>query len=762
MKNGSKVTKLRSILGGLALILGLTVSSLGLTTRLHGTSSLDTDEARIAAVTAGLLQKSSYSGHQDTQTVSGKFLDRYLEMLDGNRLYFLQSDLEEFAPYRTNLAAMAVKDGDTHPAHEIFKRFLQRLEERVAYDKELLQTQTDTFDFTGHDSYRWGRRDAPRPRNLAEAKELWRQNLRYDYLQEKLSNHKPEEIVKTLLRRYERTLHTTQQWKNDEVLEMYLTALAHAYDPHSDYMGRRQSEDFAIAMNLSLVGIGATLQADDGYCKIRDLVPGGPAARSKLLKVGDRIVAVAQEGKQAVDIVDMPIQEAVDLIRGSKGTVVRLTVIPGDSADSSRRKTISLIRDEIHLEDQEAKARLVEVPGQGDRKSRLGIIDLPSFYSGSSTDHGSAAHGAAPRSATSDVAKLIGKLKRENAQGIILDLRRNGGGSLEEAVALTGLFIKRGPVVQTKGPDGDVQVEVDPNPSVMYDGPLVVLTSRLSASASEILAGALQDYGRAIVVGDSSTFGKGTVQSMLPLANVMRRANLPVKGEPGELKLTIRKFYRPDGASTQLRGVASDIVLPSSTEVLKVSEAEMSDPLPWDSVPPAAHAELNRVAPWVSALRKASAERTAANRDFIWLREDNDRIKARLAEPVVSLNENQRRQEKAEADSRAKERTNERTGRQPSREIQYEITLKNADRPGLPEPLSVAAHSPQAEITDNDSESPDLAQAGKDLVSDRTLEETEHIMLDYITLLKAPANATFARHLPGQEAGEQSTHRSVN
>jgi carboxyl-terminal processing protease len=542
-----------------------------------------------------------------------------------------------------------------------------------------------------------------------------------------------------LTHRYERILHATQQWKDDQILEIYLTALAHAYDPHSDYMGRRQSEDFSIAMNLSLVGIGASLQADDGYCKIRELIPGGPAARSKLLKVGDRIVAVAEDGKEPIDLVDMPLPEAVSLIRGAKGTVVRLTLIPANSADSSARKIISLVRDQIHLEDQEAKARLVEVPGQADGVSRIGIIDLPAFYSGSDGEK-----ETTQRRATADVARLIKKLKQEKVQGIILDLRRNGGGSLEEAIALTGLFIKRGPVVQTKDAGGDIRVEFDPDPSVLYDGPLVVLTSRLSASASEILAGALQDYGRALVVGDESTFGKGTVQSMLPLANVMRRAGLPFEADPGELKLTIRKFYRPDGASTQLKGVVSDIVLPSATGALKVSEAEMSDPLPWDSVPSVRHDEWNRVAPWVAALREASARRISGNHDFAWLRENNDRIRTELANPVVSLNEQQRRQEKAQDDARAEARKKVRADRQTQHETQYEITLKIADQPSLPKPLSPASTA-KVDDSENESESTSPAPAGKDPASDCVLEETQHILLDYITLLNAPAKTTLAQ-----------------
>jgi len=538
------------------------------------------------------------------------------------------------------------------------------------------------------------------------------------------------------------------------VLEIYLTSLAHAYDPHSDYMGRRQTEDFSIAMNLSLVGVGATLQPEDGYCKIRDLVPGGPAARSKLLKIGDRIVAVAQDGKTPVDVVDMPLPEAVGLIRGAKGTVVRLTIIPADSADSSVRKTITLVRDEIKLEDQEAKARIVDLDGNGGQVSRFGIVELPSFYSGSDNPK-----HPGHKSATADVARLIEKLKQENVRGIILDLRRNGGGSLEEAISLTGLFIKKGPVVQTKDADGDVHVESDPDASVLYDGPLVVLTSQLSASASEILTGALQDYGRALVIGDPRTYGKGTVQSMLSLAAVMHRVGLPVHDDPGSLKVTIRKFYRPDGGSTQLKGVASDIVLPSLTSALKLGEAEMADPLPWDTVPAARHAQLDRVAPWLAALRDASAKRIAADKEFSWLREDSERIKAQLANPIVSLNEKQRCQEKAETEARAEARSKDRASRQSSHEKLYEITVKNADQPGLPAPLSAINQSQQPEDLGTDAETPDHPRAGKDLAGDSTLEETERILLDYIGLLEAPTNSTVARHIPGRSASDAGSLR---
>ena len=731
--------KMKPFLCSFGLVLAL--ASAALTTRLHGTPAAENDEANIAKVTARLLENSGYTGHRAHEEVAGKFLDRYLDMLDPGRLYFFESDLAEFAPYRTNLEELTLKSGDTRPAHLIFERFQERLDQRIAYVQELLKIEK--LDFTGNDTCRWDREKAPRPRDLAEAKQLWRQHLRFDYLQEKLNNKKPEEIVKILSRRYERTLHAMKQWKADQVLEIYLTALAHAYDPHSDYMGRQQMEDFSIGMNLSLVGIGATLQSDDGYCKIRELVPGGPAARSKLIKPGDRIVAVAQEGKEPVDVVDMPLPEAVGLIRGAKGTKVHLTIIPTDATDSSVRKTFTLVRDEVKLEDQEAKARIVDMSREGGGAIRLGVIDLPSFYSGSGTPG-----GHSHKSATADVTKLIGKLKRENVRGIILDLRRNGGGSLEEAISLTGLFIDQGPVVQTRDADRDVNVENDPDASVVYDGPLVVLTSRFSASASEILAGALQDYGRALVVGDSSTFGKGTVQSLLPLANVMRRVGLPVHGDPGTLKLTIRKFYRPSGASTQLKGVASDLVLPSATGKLKVGEAEMPDPLPWDTVAPARYDHLDRVAPYLSDLRAASAKRIAADKDFVWMREDIQRFNTRLANPVASLNEKQRRQEKADEEARAEARKKERAARRPSPETQYEITLKNADMAGLPTPMNAKTHSRGAaeEGVDKDTELLDHADAVKDPAADLTLQETKRILVDYVGLLNGGSDGAVARH----------------
>ncbi|HVV71519.1 MAG TPA: carboxy terminal-processing peptidase, partial [Verrucomicrobiae bacterium] len=604
-------------------------------------------DGQIATVTARLLERYHYLRPQFDGSVSSKFLDRYLETLDPQHLHFLQPDLEEFQAYRTNLDHLTVPErgaGDTSPACVIFNRFVQRLQQRVAYADELLHSEKFTFD--GNDKILLNRKDSPYPKDLDEAKKLWRDRLRFEYLQEKLGKDdaqkkaaaaksggaaatndvpsaagtataqaagdaKPkktdtEEIVDTLSHRYHRNLRAFLDWDSDDVLQIYLTSLAHVFDPHSDYFGHSQLDSFAITMNLSLFGIGAELMSEDGYCTIHRILPNGPAEKSKKINVNDRIIAVGQSNQPPVDVMDMSLNKAVQLIRGPKGTEVRLTIIPA-GADSSARKLVTLVRDEIKLEDQEAKAKIIEVPSTRGGQARLGVIDLPSFYA--SFDPSNTREKAEPKSTTADVARLLTKLKAENVSGVILDLRRNGGGSLEEAIRLTGLFIKDGPVVQVRDYDGTVQEDDDTDPSVLYDGPLIVLTSRFSASASEILAGALQDYGRALIVGDSSTHGKGTVQSVQPLR--IRGSSL-VTNDPGALKLTIKKFYRPSGASTQLKGVVPDIVLPSLfNESKEIGESALENPLGYDTIPKAKYEHLNLVDPYVQELRKRSSERIA-------------------------------------------------------------------------------------------------------------------------------------------------------
>jgi carboxyl-terminal processing protease len=688
--------------------------------------SPSTTDANITRLTTSFLEHSQFAHHPFDRELAGTFLDRYLDSLDGARSLFLQTDVNDFAAYRASLAQETREAGDTRPAQAIFTRYLERMRQRVTFVTDMLGTAK--FEFTGHDVYSFDRKQAARPADLTAAQDLWREQLRAEYLQEKLGDKRPDQIVSTLTRRYAQQLETMKALGPDEVLEIYLDALAHVYDPHSDYMGREQMESFSIGMNLSLFGIGATLESADGYCTIRDLVPGGPAARSALLKPGDRIVAVAQAGKEPVDVMNMPLSHTVELIRGPKGTTVTLKILPAGATDGALPTSASIVRDEVKLQDQEAKARIVDLPTGKGATLRLGVIDLPSFYNGQD--------GAARRSATADVARLLGKLKAEHVQGIALDLRRNGGGSLEEAISLTGLFIRKGPVVQTRDQAGNIEVGTDNDPAVAYDGPLVLLTSRFSASATEILAGALQDYGRALVVGDSSTFGKGTVQNIVPLARVMDQIGLAHTYDPGALKVTISKFYRPSGASTQLRGVASDIVLPSTSDFSQVSESALKDPLPWDVVPPASYERLNRVQPYVAQLRNDSARRIAANKDFGSLAGDIARLKHNLDTQSVSLNEADRRRNLAEDKARHEERERENLALGAKRPTTYAITLENASSPGLPPPVvrtndADTAPSARSSATDEPDELPSARLSADDIV----LNEAERILGDYVDLL---------------------------
>jgi carboxyl-terminal processing protease len=737
-------------------------------------------DGQIAYVTARMLEQYHYLRQPFTTKVSEKFLDRYLEMFDPFHLHFTQADLAEFEPYRTNLDHLTINShrvADTRPACVIFNRYVQRVQQHVAYVDELLKTEK--FSFDTDERVLLNRKEQPYPKDLDDAKKLWRDRLRFEYLQEKLgkldAKAKPakadvsakdsgtkthttpkkseaEEITDTLTHRYHRNLHTFLDMDSDDVLQVYLTALAHVYDPHSDYFGHSQLDSFAITMNLSLFGIGAELMSEDGYCTIHRLLPGGPAAKSQVVKENDRILAVAQSNQPPVDVVDMSLNKAVQLIRGPKGTEVRLTIIPA-GADSSARKTITLVRDEIKLEDQEAKAKLIEMPDAHGQSVRLGVIDLPSFYA--SFDLSNTRGKADPRSTTADVASLLNKLKQEHADGIVLDLRRNGGGSLEEAIKLTGLFIKDGPVVQVRDFDGSVQEDDDTDPSVAYDGPLIVLTSRFSASASEILAGALQDYGRALIVGDSATHGKGTVQSVQPLKPFIRGA-AAVTNDPGALKLTIKKFYRASGASTQLKGVVPDIVLPSILNESKdIGETALENPLQWDTIESAKYDRLNLVAPYLQELKKRSEARIAKDQEYTYIRQDIEFFKKQQADKTVSLNEKQRLKEKEEIDARQKVREKERLARAESFEKVYDLTLKQAMLPGLPVP-TVKTNTAMAKL--NNGKSPRLPALGtngtvaavndapaasvqldeaedKPVAPDAALEESEYILSDYLTLL---------------------------
>ena len=712
------------------------------------------NDARIAYVTARLLEEFHYSQQLLDRGISKKFFDGYLETLDPRRENFLQSDIAEFTYYRTNLDIFTIGTNgtaDLTPAYEIYRRYLERIQQHADCVNELLQE--DRFKFNTDEHILLDRRHAPYPRDLGEAKQLWSQRLRYEYLQEKLSREisptnssvilplsksATAEITGTLARHYRWNLHVATNLDSTDVLQLYLNALAHAFDPHSDYFNTEHAQDFSIGMSLSLFGIGAQLTEDDGYCTISSLVHGGPADKGQQLREKDRIIAVAQGNQPPVDVVDMELGKVVQLIRGPKGTEVRLTISPAE--DRAIRRVVTLVRDEIKLEDQEAKAQLIELPDGHGGTTRLGVIDLPSFYATvdlpGNTEHSTA------KSTTADVERLIKKLKSEKAAGIILDLRSNPGGSLEEAIKFTGLFIKDGPVVLVRSSsDGPVNVESDTDSSMLYDGPLVVLVNRLSASAAEIAAAALQDYDRALIVGDISTFGKGTVQNLNPLRPFfVGPAMVSATNDPGTVKITIRKFYRVSGASTQLKGVMPDIMLP---DVLNYStqfgESSLENPLPWDTTSTVNYSKLNRVQLYLDELRRRSTARIATNLDFIYTRQDIDEFQKMQADKTASLNERERLKERQEADARQKARDQERAARKAADMKIYELTVEKAGEPGLPPPVGetnpVTANSLPAGTNSTQTASTKIADAAKP--PDPMLDETERILEDYISLLSS-------------------------
>lgn len=610
------------------------------------------NDPRIAYFTARLLEEFHYSQRPLDEDLSKKFFDEYIggmEGLDPRHEHFLQSDLAEFAVYRTNLdSLMSSRRGaaDLTPAFAIYERFVERYSQHAAYVHELLRQ--DKFKFNTDETIMIDRRHEPFPKNLDEAKALWRQRVRYEFLQDKLAREISEtngvftvklpanantNIIATLERHNHWLLHLETNWDSDHVLQVYLNALAHAYDPHSDYLGAPRAQDFSMQMNLSLFGIGAKLEDDEGYCTIKSLVAGGPAIKSKMLKEEDRIVAVAQGAKPPVEVVDMDLQKVVQMIRGPKNTEVRLTISP--ASDRAARRVVTLIRDEIKLEDSEARAKLVELPDG----RRLGVIDLPSFYA--PVDFSSGSH-ATPRFCSADVATLVKKLKSEKVSGVIIDLRSNPGGSLDEAVKFTGLFITNGPVVLARNPDGAVMVDSDNDPMELYDGPLVVMVNRFSASASEIAAAALQDYGRALIVGDTSTHGKGTVQNLNPLKQLPSVWPQPITAtnDPGTLKITIRKFYRVSGGSTQFKGVVPDIILPDPLNYSTyVGEQALDNALPWDTIQPVKFDQLNLVQPYVADLRVRSEARITTNQDYAYIKEDIEQFQKFQSEKTAPLNE---------------------------------------------------------------------------------------------------------------------------
>jgi carboxyl-terminal processing protease len=634
----------------------------------------ETDPGQIAVAVAKLLEQGHYTRHPLDGAIAQQLLKTYTEQLDYNHLFFTQKDINDFEKKYGPGLADEIMLGNLAPAYAIYDLYKKRAEDRVLRVKDLIKKQK--FDFTSNRTSELNRSKDSWPKDEAEADQLWANRIEAELLAETLNDKATESPQQVVTRRYDRLLRTLKEQTKEDVMKFFLNSLALTYDPHSEYLSPSEMENFNINMRLSLVGIGALLRSEDGYAKISELIPGGPAQLDGQLKVNDKITAVAQgrDGK-FVDTIDMRLDKVVEMIRGKKGSLVRLQVVP---ADGKARRVIDIVRDEVKLTEQQAKAEIIEIKTPEGETQKLGFLTLPSFYADMERGRGRNA-----KSTTRDVQALLSRMNKEGIAGLVIDLRRNGGGSLEEAINLTGLFIKKGPVVQSKDANKQVQVMSDRDGGlVAYAGPLVVLTSHLSASASEIFAAALQDYNRALIVGDRNTFGKGTVQTMLEVGKFISPFGFK-SADAGSLKLTIQKFYRISGGSTQLRGAESDIVIPSPYSALDVGEASLKGPLPYDEVKPADYEKWSGRPFDVADLRARSSARVADDMEFKFLLEDTQRMKERIAANTISLNKSKREAEIAAEKKRTEDRKAMRLAVKHPEPVAYKLALEDVDKPTL-------------------------------------------------------------------------------
>ncbi len=586
-----------------------------------------------------LLEEVHYNHDAVTPASYSEVIPNYMGNLDGQHLFFLKTDKDSFADrYKTDFLYQNIRYlGQIDVAYEIFGVYEKRVAERVAW---VSATLDKGVDLSVKDTYTLDRTKAEWPATPAQADELWNKRLRFDLIKEILNKKTPDEAKTIVRKRYQRILKNLDDIESRDLSEMFLTTITGLYDPHSTYFSADTYEDFSIQMRLQLVGIGALLSLEEDQCVIKEIIPGGPADLDKQLKPNDKIVAVAQDGGEPVEVIGMKLRKIVDMIRGAKGTRVHLTIEPGAGAGTATRKEVVLMRNVVNLDSARAHAAIFQVPDSKGGLTPLGVITLPAFYGPDMSGE-----GKAQNSATKDIAELIKRLKAANVKGIVLDLRRNGGGLLSEAISLTGLFIKQGPVVQVRSYSGEIKVDEDDDPSVAYDGPLAVLVDRFSASASEIVAGALQNYGRAVLIGDSSTHGKGSVQTIVEMKNFVA----PIVGSPdktGATKVTVQKFYLPNGASTQLKGVVPDIILPSIDDYLPIGESDLPHALAWDVIPPSTFDGKALAPAFLAPLRAASAIRQEKLPEFDYLKRSITWFKTRQDEKAISLNLQDRTNEK--------------------------------------------------------------------------------------------------------------------
>ncbi|MDE1462332.1 carboxy terminal-processing peptidase [Spartinivicinus poritis] len=650
-----------------------------------------TREQKIAAVTAVRNLRNHYEQIPLNDVTSEKIYHRYLERLDPNRLYFLKQDIDKFNQYRYKFDNQ-LKTGNIKPAFEIYNVYQQRIREYLKYKIDFITSDLKKLDFNKSETIEVDREHAPWPKDTQSQQDLWRKFLKDQVLRLKLSGESTAEIGKKLAKRYQNQLHRLNQSNNEDAFSEFLNAFTQIYDPHTQYLSPTKAENFNINMSLSLEGIGALLEQDERYTKVVRLIAKGPAEKAGQLQPADKIVGVGQGKKgEMVDVVGWRLDDVVKLIRGPKKTVVRLEVIPS-SETGDKTKTYSIVRDKVKLEEQAAQKQIIELKHNGS-PLKVGVIQVPAFY----IDFKAAQQGDPNyKSTTRDVKKLISELENEGIDGLVIDLRNNGGGSLQEANELTGLFIPSGPTVLVKNHLGRVTPKVDSDNRVAYKGPMAVLVNRLSASASEIFAGAMQDYQRAIVIG-GRTFGKGTVQAIQPINH-------------GELKLTLAKFYRVSGESTQNQGVIPDIQFPALYDVDKVGESSLPDALPWDRIKPGKYATYQEITPYLNQLERSYRVRTKNNPDFIYYA-DYLRLQKDIQQiTVLSLNEKQRKTNNELIDEKR-------------------LNIENKRR-------KAKGEKPYASLEELETKEKNLARSNKQVPveEDPLLAETGNILADYINI----------------------------
>jgi len=684
-----------------------------------------------------VLSRYHYKAVPLDDAMSEKIFERYFKSLDAEKLFFVQADLDQYSGARTQLDDAIQNENLTLP-FAIYNSYQQRFTERMNYARELLKTK---FDFNVDESYQYDREKAEWPKNDAEMRELWRKRVKNDWLRLKLAGKDDKSIRETLDKRYENYITRAKKLNNEDVFSIFMNAYAMSIEPHTNYLGPRESESFDIAMRLSLEGIGCVLQTRDEYTVVREVVAGSPAAMSGKIKVGDRFLAVGQgDSGPLVDVMGWRIDDVVEKIRGAKDSTVRLDILPADAGPDGKHVLVSLVRKKISMEEQSAKKSILEVK-DGAFKRRIGVISLPTFYQ----DFEARRKGDKDfKSATRDVARLLGELKKDKVDNVLIDLRNNGGGSLNEAVELTGLFIDKGPVVQQRNAEGKIDIESDTNPGLAWDGPVGVLINRGSASASEIFAAAIQDYGRGLIIGEPS-FGKGTVQTLISLD----RFATSDKAKLGELKMTIAQFFRINGGTTQLRGVTPDVKLPTMADADTFGESSYDNALPWTSIKPAVYIPAGDLKEIVPLLDKKHDARVAKDKDFQYLLEDIALVKKQRKDNLISLNEAARRKERDSQEARAK-----------LREARLSSTVLNEDDPVLlPDPKDALnkaisakpASGKAAKVaavkgairTDDGLQADersltaelDAEKAAKN-AKDVLLNEAVHVLADEVTLLK--------------------------